>query len=192
MSADDLVKLECRTETLIALASGLERFGPVTCDPDWLVSAMWLCTASADYLATSSTQVLADGYIARPLVVDRADEFLRQLKGDLPDISGRLIARQSGLQLPEAERPMPPSDLRPSPSSRHSTDVVVRVSERASAVHRVACALLFGFDDGSSLLVGTDIATLAMVVSDDRSLIDRYAEDCEVMSADAYVRRYCA
>ena len=192
MSADDLVKLECRSETLVALASGLERFGPVAGEPDWLVSAMWLCTANTDYLATSSTQVLGDGYIARPLVIDRADEFLRQLKGELPDISGRLIARQSGLQLPEAERPVPPSDLRRCASSQHSTDVLVRVSERASAVHRVACALLFGFDDGTSLLVGTDIGTLAMVESDDRSLIDRYVASCEVVTADDYVRRYCA
>lgn len=192
MSADDVVKLECRAETIQALAAGLERFGPVYADAEWLVSAVWLCTSTADYLASSATKVLADGYIARPLVIDRADEFLRQLKADLPDISGRLTARQSGLQLPEPERPIPPPDLQPSPRADYSTDVLVRRSERASAVHRVACALLFGFDEGTPLLIGTDPATLAMVISTDRPLIDRYVTGCEVLAADDYLRLYCA
>ena len=95
MGEGEFVKLECRPETIRALAEQLERIGAVMGDPEWLVSAVWLSTADAEYLATSSTKVLSDGYIARPLTIDRTDDFVRQLRSDLPDVASRLVARSA-------------------------------------------------------------------------------------------------
>ena len=191
MSVDDLVKLECGgPATIRALASRLQRHGPAEGQPEWLVSAIWLCTDNADYLATSSTKVLSDGYIARPLAVHRVDEFLRQVRNELPDIEARLVARTGDAQLPELARPLRPTTLQECPGPALSTSVLIRVSERASSIHRVACGLLFRFDGGRSLLVGTDLGTAAMVLSDDDELIGRYASDCEALAAEEYVSRY--
>lgn len=191
MSGDDLVKLECVPDSIRSLAARLQRYGPAGGEPDWLVSAIWLCTATTDCLATSSTKVLPDGYIARPLALHRVDDFLRQIRSEVPDIAARLAARTSDVQLPEPARPRPPDSLDECPAPV-STSVLIRVSERESSVHRVACGLLFAFDGRASLLVGTDIGTPAMVLSEDRALIDRYVGGCEVLPADEYVRRYAS
>ena len=55
----------------------------------------------------------------------------------------------------------------------------------ASATHRVACGLLFGAID-RQLLVGTDASSLAMVLSEDPDLIDRYRRNCEALESDEY------
>ena len=47
----DSLELECRPETLRALAEHLGRFGAVMGDPEWLVSAVWLCASDGEYLA---------------------------------------------------------------------------------------------------------------------------------------------
>src|SRR4051812_728802 len=163
-----------------ALAA-LRRYGTHGGKPEWLVPAIWLCTATAEYIATSSTKVLADGYIARPLAIHRVDDFLRQVRSELPDISSRLVARRSDASLPEPARPRPPNSLHDSPGIAASLSVLIRVSERSSEVHRVASALLFAFDEGGSLLVGSDIGTAAMVLSEDREMIERYAGGCEAL-----------
>jgi len=183
------VRLGCRPGAISALAGRLDRFGAAPGDPDWLVSAVWLCSGDAAYIATPSTTVLFDGYIARPLVIDRADDFVRQLKGDLPDIAARLVARSSDLKLPEAARPQPPADLRRCPGAAKSVDVLVHVASRAAAEHRIACGLLFGFED-RRLLVGSDMGMLAMVLSEDEDLIDRYLTRCEAIDAKEYLERY--
>jgi hypothetical protein len=67
--------------------------------------------------------------------------------------------------------------------------VLARVARRASIVSRVACALLFAPEDGAALLVGTDVSTLAIVLSQDRPLVDRYRHDCEELSLAEYRTR---
>lgn len=188
MGARDIVRLDCRPEAIEALAAELERFGAFEGEPEWLVPAVWLSTSTSDYVASSSTRVLSDGYIARPLVIQREDDFVRKLRSDLPDISGRLIARQNGLQLPEPIAPTAPAGLQRRPEGDYSTRILIRVSARA-VTHRVACALLFDFASGP-LLVGTDPGMLAMVLSNDPALIDRYAGACEALSAADYLDRY--
>jgi hypothetical protein len=190
VSGFDLVKLECGPETIGALSSHLEGYGPVDGEPQWLVSAAWLCAADADYLATSSTEVLSDGYIARPLAIDRVDEFLRKMRSELPDIAARLVARTSDVQLPEAARPEPPAALQRSRGPPRSTTVLIRLAQCRSIVHRVACGLLFEFDGSPSLLVGTDPSTPAMVLSEDSKLIERYVAECEHLGAAEYIDRY--
>jgi hypothetical protein len=189
VGAQDLVTLECDPETVRALAARLERYGPLNGEPQWLVSAVWLCTATTDYLATSSTKVLPDGYIARPLAIDRSDDFLRQMRDEVPDIAARLMARTSDIRLPEPARPEPSGDLHRCPSAPCSTSVLVRMARCRSIVHPVACALRFDFEGGRSVLVGTDPSTPAMVLSEDRKLIDRFASACESLSAEDYLSR---
>ena len=183
------MRLECRPEAIGALAAHLTDFGAIEGQPEWLVSAVWLRADNADYLATPSTKVLSDGYIARPLTIDRADDFVRRLRSELPDIAARLVARNGDLRLPEPARPETPSELERSPGSPIATSVLIRVAERAAAEHRIACGLLFSFES-QHVLVGTDPATLAMVLSSDGELIDRYVAACEVLSADDYLERY--
>ena len=189
MGLGEFVKLECRPETIRALAEHLERFGAVIGDPEWLISAVWLCTSDAEYLATSATKVLSDGYIARPLTIDRADDFVRHLRSDLPDVASRLVARTGDADLPEPERPRPPPSLEKCPGATLSTFVVIRIAARAATEHRVACGVLVHFE-ARRLLIGTDIGTLAMVLSDDDDLIDRYLASCEVLAAADYLDRY--
>ena len=189
MGEGEFVKLECRPETIRALAEQLERIGAVMGDPEWLVSAVWLSTADAEYLATSSTKVLSDGYIARPLTIDRTDDFVRQLRSDLPDVASRLVARSGDADLPEPARPRPPASLERCPGPPLSTLILIRVAARATIEHRVACGLLLNFEK-RRLLVGTDVGTLAMVLSDDNDLIDRYLASCEVLAAKDYIDRY--
>jgi hypothetical protein len=145
------------------------------------VSAVWLCAPDAVYISTPLTTVLSDGYIARPLAIDRADDFVRQLKGELPDIAARLIARNSDIRLPEAARPKSPLSLQRCPGAPTSAAVLIRMARRASVEHRVACGLLFTFD-----------GTLAMVLSEDTNLIDRYIADCEAVPANDYLDRYAS
>lgn len=184
----EFVRLGCRREAICALAGQLDRFGATPGDPGWLVSAVWLCTADADYIATPSTTVLFDGYIARPLAIDRADDFVRQLKGDLPDIAARLVARSSDVKLAEAARPQPPADLQRCPGVPKSVEVLIHVAARAAAEHRIACGLLFTFE-GRRLLVGSDTGMLAIVLSEDEDLIDRYLARCEAIEVEEYFDR---
>ncbi len=158
-------------------------------DPEWLVSAVWLCTSDGEYLATSSTRILSDGYIARPLAIDRTDDFVRHLRSDLPDVASRLIARTGDADLPEPARPPEPALLEHCPHPPLSASVLIRVAAREATEHRVACGLLINFE-GRRLLVGTDVGTLAMVLSDDDDLIDRYLAGCELLAAADYLDRY--
>ena len=189
MDERELVKLQCSPEALATLASQLESYGPLAAEPEWLVSAVWLCAGGVDYLATSSTEVLSDGHIARPLAIDDTGDLLRAMEGELPDIAARLVARTGQFELPELATPERPSSLTRCPAPPASATVLVRRSRCRSIVHRVACAVLFEFDEGRRLLVGTDPATPAMVLSEDDSLIDRYVAQCETLSLAAYSDR---
>jgi hypothetical protein len=186
VGASDLVGLDCRAGTLVALQSGLEQFGRIEA-ADWLTSAVWLKASDCDFLATSVTRVLSDGYIGRPLSIARADDFARQLRSELPDISTRLTARQNGLELPEPARPAPPAILERPPACGYTLQVLIRMAERASCSHRIACALRFDFEDGRFLLVGTDVGTLAMVLSDDPGIVGRYSAACDAIPAKEYL-----
>lgn len=187
MTDVDLVPLKCSAEALADIASGLSRFGPAAGAPDWLVSGVWLCTADAEYLATSFTEVLADGYVARTLNIHTPRELIRAVEAELPDIEGRLKGRGNLQSLPQ-----PCGELSPPTTLKHwnrqlaSTKVFVRVAERLLATHKVPCALLFEGAEGSKLLVGTDSSTMAMVISEDDSLIEHYRESCEEVAAEDF------
>ena len=189
MGVDDIVKLEGRPEAIRAVSDHLEQFGAVEGEPDWLVSAVWLRADHADYLATPSTRVLSDGYIARSLTIDRADDFVRQLRSDLPDIAARLVGRGSASRLPRPARPQEPPSLDQCSGPPLTTSVLIRVATRVAAEHRIACGMLFSFND-HRLLVGTDPGTIAMVLSKNAALIDRYLADCEALPAGEYLARY--
>jgi hypothetical protein len=184
-----LVALGCSAQTLHALAEGLTRFGPADGEPEWLVSGVWLCCGDASYLATPSVEVLADGFVSRSMNVERADEFTANTRAALPDVSARLVARGNGFDLSQTDEPItPPETLRSWTARPYSTNVLIRASDCRSVIHLTACALLFAAG-GSSLLVGSDPSTLAMVISDEPRLIDRYRADCEELSVPEYLSR---
>ena len=68
--------------------------------------------------------------------------------------------------------------------------MVLRLASQASKEHRLACGLLFASESGCALLVATDPSTLAMVLTEDTGMIERYCEGCERPSIDEY-RRLC-
>ena len=183
MEEGDFVPLGCGRETLLALASDLSRWGPAEAEPDWLVSGVWLCTRDAMFLATSFTNVLADGYVARTLNIHRPEYLADVVEKEVPDIEKRLRARGSNGVLPEAQGGFTaPESLRPWDPRPYSTTVLVRVAERLLTTHHVPCGLLFA-GKGRQLLVGTDPSTLAMVVTEDGDLIERYSKGCEEFAA---------
>jgi hypothetical protein len=185
--AEDLVPLECRAETLAALSTDLTRFGPAAGAPDWLVSAIWLCTPDEAFVATATVEILSDGYVARPLNLDRPSDLMAQVEGDLPDIQGRLIGHGSDLGLPSAGGVFAaPPDLEPWPAGPYALSVMVRLAKRALVTSRIACALLFASEAGPALLVGTDVSSLAMVLSQDAALIDRYRRSCDELTLTEY------
>ena len=183
MEEGDFVPLGCSRETLLALASDLSRWGPAEAEPDWLLSGAWLCTRDAMFLATSFTNVLADGYVARTLNIHSPEQLTAAVEEDLPDIEKRLRARGSNCVLPTDHGELrAPESLERWDSHPYSTTVLVRVAARLLTTHHVPCGLLFA-GEGQRLLVGTDNSTLAMVVSQDDQLIERYAEGCEQIAA---------
>jgi hypothetical protein len=188
--ADDFIPVRCAPGTLTELSSNLTRIGPAIGCPDWLLTGAWLCTAGSDYFATAFADVLADGFVARPLCIDRPESISAQIEGEIPDIQGRLVARNSNLRLPtEVPSLEAPETLEHWPEAPYSMDILVRVATTATATHRIACGLFFRSDTGRSLLVGTDKSTLALVVSDDPDLTDRYRSACEELSLIEYQRR---
>jgi hypothetical protein len=184
----ELVTLKGRREALKALARGLSGFGPSKGEPQWLVSAVWLCAGDQRYLATASAEVLPDGFVARSLCIGTPDDLARHLEAELPNVSAHLLARGNGQDLPPAEAPEPPDSLGAWTHKRYATHVLVRSWRRASCTHRVVCGLRFTGDDGRTLLVGTDPSVLAMVLSEDPELIGRYCKDCEALTPDEYLR----
>jgi hypothetical protein len=66
--------------------------------------------------------------------------------------------------------------------------VLVRVSQCERGINQVSCGLLFKSEAGLMLLVGTDVTTLAMVLSKDPELINRYCISCDELSLDDYFR----
>jgi hypothetical protein len=187
VGADNLVPLGCRADTLAALSTGLTGFGPAAGAPDWLVSAIWLCTEDQTFVATATVEMLSDGYVARPLNLDRPADLTAQVDTDLPDIQGRLIARGSDLGLPGAGGMLTvPDDLVPWPAGPYAMSVMVRLAKRALVTSRIACALLFASEAGPALLVGTDVTSLAMVLSEDAGLIERYRQSCDELTLAEY------
>jgi hypothetical protein len=187
---EEFVALGCPAETLCAVAEGLTAFGAIGGAPEWLLACVWLCVRGEQYLATASAQVLGDGFIARPLNIDTLAEFKARTEAEVPDIGARLHVLGYDTEVPaNVDVPARPASLRDWPASSYSTLVLVRVSQRESLAHRVACGLLFTSDSGSSLLVGADVSTMAMVLSQDPELIDRYRQACEALTPAEYLRR---
>ena len=187
MRTDDLVPLGGRADTLASLSTGLTRFGPACGAPDWLVSAIWLCTPDETFVATATVEILSDGYVARPLNLDRTADLTAQVAADLPDVQGRLIGRGSDLGLPSADGMLVvPPDLTPWPAGPYAMSILVRLAKRALVTSRIACALLFAPEAGSALLVGTDVTSLAMVLSVDAGLIKHYRQSCDELTLDEY------
>jgi hypothetical protein len=185
----ELVGIDCEAETLLAVATRLARYGPTEGAPDWLVSGVWLRTDAADYIATASAVVLANGCVARPLSIHRPVELMRRIQAELPNVSARLVGRNDDIEMPDADHtPDPPPSLHRWPSGPYSTHVLARASQRHATISSVACALLME-SETVSLLVGTDPSTLAMVLSEDAALIGRYRADCEALSPEEYLER---
>ena len=185
----DLVCLKCRPEALSALASGLTHYAPADGEPDWLIAAVWLVSAEASLIASASIEVLGDGYLARPLNLHTPQQFAESLEASLPDVTGRFAGRNHGIDLPShMEVLQPPQKLNQWPAGPYSTEVLIRVAPRASTVHRVECGLCFT-GDGASLVVGTDPSTLAMVLSDDKAVVEEYRAGCEAISVEDYLDR---
>jgi hypothetical protein len=183
------VHLDCAAETLVAVESRLRRFGPAGGAPQWLVSGVWLCTDEADYIATASAEVLDSGFVAWPLSIHRPADLVRQIQSELPNVSARLIGRNGNFDLSVGqEAPDPPPSLAQWPCPTYSAHVLVRVSQRQSITNRVACALLMKCPS-AMLLVGTDPSMLAMVLSEDPTLIERYRADCEALTPAEYLSR---
>ncbi len=137
----------------------------------------------------SRAEVLPDGHVARPLNICTAAELVAQIEADLPDVSGRLISRGSGIQLEQVpSTPPTPGPLEHWPSEPYSLSVLVRASQRASDVNRVGCGLLFRSENGRALLVGTDNSSLAMVLSEEPKLIEHYCTDCDVLTIAEYLQ----
>ena len=182
---DDLVPMQCPPGVLDSLSQGLTGFACSGGGPDWLLTGVWLACGMVAYLASPSIEVLQDGFVARPLVIDRADAVEAGIEQALPDIQGRLLARGSHVVLPErVGRPEPPGELRQWRPAGMS--VLLRVAESGLLRHRIACALLFMSDCGGPLLIGTDRTTLAMVMSEDEKLVDLYRGACEEVSLTEY------
>jgi hypothetical protein len=183
----ELVRLNCEAETLRALERGLTHFAPADGAPEWLVPGVWLCAGSRDYLATAFVEVLTNGFVTRGMAIKSPAELREGLEAELPNVSDRLLAHGNGMELPGVEAPLLPAALEPWPKAPYSMQVLVRVSERAFTINRCACALLFASESGRALLVGADVSTLAMVLSVDRELIDRYRKQCEALSVADYL-----
>jgi hypothetical protein len=183
----ELVALKGRREALETLARGLSGFGPSIGEPEWLVSGAWLCAGDQAYLATASVEVLADGFVARSLCIGTPSDVASHLEAELPNVAAHLRARGNGMDLPAPPALEPPLSLEPWPHENYATHVLVRLSQRASCIHRVTCGLLFTCDDGRALLVGTDPSILAMVLSEDPELIGRYCADCEALTPGEYL-----
>lgn len=186
MSDEEIVRLICRPEVLLALSTGLERFGAAQGVAEWLVTGAWLCTDSADFLVTASAEVLADGYVARRLAIATPAELAAQLKADVPDIAQRLRARGLDDDLPAAGVPAAPDVLSRWEADEYSTSVLLRKTERSAAASRVAAALLFS-SGSTRLLVGADPSLLAIVLSKDPALIERYRAGCEELPISDYL-----
>jgi hypothetical protein len=124
---DRFIALDCKAAALLAIASGLRRFGRADGAPEWLVSGVWLCTDEADYIATGSVEVLRSGIVARPLSIHPPNDLVRQIKRDLPDVSARLIGRNGDFDLSLGDSaPEPPPSLVEWPSGYYSVHVLVR------------------------------------------------------------------
>jgi len=186
----DFIALGCGADTLRAVAAGLTHFGPADGAPDWLLAGIWLRAGDEPYLATVSTDVLADGFVARPLNIDTPAEFKARIEAELPDIAARMHILGHGTDAPAVvHAPVPPASLHEWAAGPYATTVLVRVAKRESCIHRVACGLLFTSDTGGSLLIGADPSTMAMVLSDDPALIDRYCAACETLTPADYLIR---
>lgn len=184
MGLGQYVRLKCKPEVLDALAGRLTYFAPADGEPDWLTSGVWLGTETGNYLATSTVEILPDGFVARSLSICSPADLAQHLETELPNIADRLVARGNGMVLPPVEPPSPPQQ--PTPWSRASTmKVIIRVTRRASTTNRVACGLLFA-GGSRSLLVGSDPSTLALVLSEEPELIDRYCRGCELLTPTDY------
>lgn len=186
MGGGEFVKLRCLPGTLEGLARALTRFGAAPGLPDWLVSGVWLCSDEAQYLATATVEVLPDGFVARSLCITAPDDFSDHLHAELPDLSARLRSRGHGSGLPPVDPPSAPASLKTWPFRTYSMVVLVRASERERGINRIACGLLFRARQ-HMLLVGTDPTTLAMVLSEDEELIERYGRGCEELLLEDYL-----
>jgi hypothetical protein len=60
------------------------------------------------------------------------------------------------------------------------------MAKRAMVTSRVACALLFASESAPAFIVGTDLSTWAMVLSENAALIERYRRNCDELPLRDY------
>lgn len=180
----DRFPIQCAPAQLADLSQHFLGYAVAGTDPAWLISGTWLATRSATYFASPGVEVLGDGTIARLLHICAPEALLESLGESLPDVQARVAARGSLVELPAV-----PDRLEQDEPTRSwgdggcSLDLVYRQVERRSAVYAFGCAMLFHRHDGGRLLIGADPGMLALVVSEDGELIDRYLADCDIAPA---------
>ena len=184
--AGAFIPLACDAGALDDLSTGLVRFGPAGSEADWLVATVWLCTANANYLASSATEVLADGYVARRLTIQHPAQLAASIELELPEIHDRLLAHGHDLELPPAAVLAPPSSLESWPGGDYAASILMRIAPRPSGHHEVACGLLME-SSCRTLLIGTDPATQALVFSELPATIERFVRDCTALAPSAYL-----
>jgi hypothetical protein len=166
MTAVPGIRLNATQRVLEALEGGLRRYGPLGGDDEWLVTALWLCTDSAAFIA------FADG---EGLTVCPAEEYLFRLARDLNATGDSNNACSVPAALPD------PTDLECWPERTCTLSVVSGPS--------VGCGLLFGGAGGARVLVAGRPGSPALLYSDDPVEIARLCQDDDPMPVDAWFAR---
>lgn len=188
MLSDHFIPLRCSLPALEAIATSLAGFSLANVGADWLVTSAYLHTGAGLFIASAAIEVLKDGAIVRPMEISTAADLLGDIDEALPDIQRRADARGFAEALPDAPENLPDVGSPQDWSDEHySTQVVIRNIERHGNLHCVACGILFRGDGDRQLLIGTDLSTIALVVSEDKPLIENYLEDCDTAGLNRYV-----
>lgn len=187
MSGSPLVPLDCDDAALDALERGVKGIARDDNGLDWMVGTAFIETCDATFVISASVEILGDGTVARPLSIRRPAALLQSIRAAQGDIRNRMAARGSHEALPDVGEEIPIPPMSSVFEATESCGVVVRSVVRKSGEIRIACGLLVDRQkNGSQVLVGTDLTTLALVYSEDAQLIAEYLADCEVHDLARY------
>lgn len=185
---NEIVSLIAPEAALEWLSTDFLSFSPAENDFEWLVGGVWLRTKFGVFLATAGVTVLADGQVVRPLELQSSEDMLAQVAAEIPFINDHLQEHASSVMIESPPLQFLPVVLKPWRAETYTMHIVIRnwrCRARARALQS-ASALLFTSGGGARLLVGTDVASLAMVLSEDLTLIEAYLDDCQLMSVADY------
>jgi len=161
--------LQASSETLLALATGLARFGPAEGSNDWLVPFAWLCTEVAAYIATP----MSNGLRIEPLA-----SFLDRMRADVVRIGANAVL---------GPLPSVPDALTPPISLQPWTGEIIDVEVIRTAPH--AAGLLFTGSEGANLLIANDPLGPGVVLTSESVEIAELLTDGERVELADYLRR---